>query len=300
MNSPGLASMPTSSSGLVSMSRNSSGLSGTSRCCGVGEVTGWVMPRLFTTSTTPSMSQVSRPATWIRSCSSADPSRPARVTMPFRTDTVTPPGSACGSRASISRTAPAMSSSGRRKTLSRSQRLTIPTSLPPTPPPNVVPASTTGSRLMCRLLISLAAAGRGASGCVVMAGAVISSPAVRPRCFLTSACRRKWPPDSSWASRNRLSWALSRSASDTTPATWRPSTSTGTALIWCCASRAAICLYGVRRSTLTTGVVMTSPTRCCHRPWCCLGSPRACPCTPRSGGWLLARSAAAAWPWADW
>src|SRR5208283_6069615 len=69
--------MPTSSSGLVSMARNSSGLSSTSPCRGVDEVTGWVMPRLFTTSTTPSMSQASRPATRIRSCCSADPSTDA-------------------------------------------------------------------------------------------------------------------------------------------------------------------------------------------------------------------------------
>src|ERR1019366_3480045 len=61
---------------------------------GTGGVTGRSAPSLFTTSTTPSMSQVSRTATRIRSCCSADPSWPARVTTPFRTRAVTLAGSA--------------------------------------------------------------------------------------------------------------------------------------------------------------------------------------------------------------
>jgi len=71
------------------------------------------------------------------------------------------------------------------------------------------------SRLRWRLFISLAAADRVASGWIVMAGEVISSPAVRPRCLLSPACRWRRPPGSSWACRARLSSTLSRSASDT-------------------------------------------------------------------------------------
>ena len=53
-------------------------------------------------------------------------------------------------------TSAAISSSGRRKTLSKSLRLTMPISLPDEP--------TTGSRLMRCPFISLAAAPTGASG----------------------------------------------------------------------------------------------------------------------------------------
>ena len=56
-------------------------------------------------------------------------------------------------------------------------------------------------------------------------------------------------------------------ASVTMPVTLRPMLSTGTPLMRCPVSRAAISLYGVSRSTVTTEVVITSRIRVRHRPW---------------------------------
>jgi hypothetical protein len=150
-----------------------------------------------------------------------------------------------------------MSASGRRKTLSRSRRLTMPTSFPS--------SSTTGSLLIRCVFISRAAAGMVASGPMVTAGAVISVPAVR----LTYRClRNSQRRPAELAIRARLlvsSSAASRSASLTTPTTSRPIFSTGIPLIRCSASSRSISWYGVIRSTVTTEVVITSLTLRAHR-----------------------------------
>ena len=108
---------------------------------------------------------------------------------------------------------------------------------------------------------------------MVMAGAVISVPAVR---FACGCGRRRQRRPTELAIRARLlvsSSAASRSASDTTPATSRPIFSTGMPLILCWVSRRSISWYGVIRSTVTTEVVITSLTRRAHRrrhgslPW---------------------------------
>jgi len=65
-------------------------------------------------------------------------------------------------------------SSGRAKALTRSERVTMPTTRPP---------STTGSRLTRRSSMTCAASATGRFGSITIAGAVIASPAVRASSF---------------------------------------------------------------------------------------------------------------------
>src|ERR1035437_7581575 len=94
----------------------------------------------FLTSTTPSTSQIiwmaSATRSWCRP--TGDSAVPVSVTTPCRTITMSLTGSANGISSMICRASAVMSWSGRRKTLSRSRRLTMPISLPS--------GSTTGSR----------------------------------------------------------------------------------------------------------------------------------------------------------
>jgi hypothetical protein len=192
---------------------------------------------------------------------------PVRTTTPPCTTAVTLPGSPCKRSSSSSRTSAASSMSGRRKTLSRSRRLMMPSSFPS--------GSTTGRRRRWRAFISRAAPGIVASGWIVIAGDVISSPAVSPQCRGRWPGQRCRPAAPMRARRASSSSTASRSASETTPATCRPIMRTGIPLIRCWASRWAISLYGVIRSTVTTEVVITSRTRRVRRPGRCR-SPAGC------------------------
>jgi len=124
--------------------------------------------------------------------------------------------------------------------------------------------STTGSLPMPCVFIIRAAPGMVASGRTVMADLLISVPAVSAA---GCGCGRQRPgvSASSRDSRAALSSAASKSDSVTTPTTCRPIISTGTPPILCSVSRRAISWYGVIRSTVTTDVVITSPTRRAHR-----------------------------------
>ena len=96
-----------------------------------------------------------------------------------------------------------------------------------------------------------------ASGRMVTGGAVISSAAVS----VAGRDRRARPRRAAaFPRRAVLSCAASRSVSETTPITCQRSASTGRLLTRCSASRQAISLYGVSRSTVTTAVVITSCT----------------------------------------
>ena len=147
----------------------------------------------------------------------------------------------------------AISASARRKTLSRSARLTMPSSGPA--------GSTTGSRLIPWRWSSLAASVTVASGPIVTAGAVISSTAVSPAALARSSrWRRPWSrrPPAGPSGNSSLS---SRSASETIPTTRPFSSRTGRALIRHSSIRATISLKGACSSTVRTCGVMTSRTR---------------------------------------
>ena len=204
-----------------------------------------------TTSTTPSRAwtRLTAIATWLRRSS-----RPRRVTTPSRTSTSTLSGSTQSERTRTSwRTSAAISPSDRRNTLSRSARLTMPSSGPA--------GSTTGSRFTPCRCSSLAASATVASGPTVTAGLVISSAAVSPTALARSARRRRPSNSPPPAGPSGNSSFRSRSASDTIPTT-RPSPSrTGRALTRRSASSSATCLKGASRSTVQTSVVITSRTR---------------------------------------
>jgi hypothetical protein len=154
------------------------------------------------------------------------------------------------------RASAAISASGRRNPRSRSRRLTMPTSTPS--------SLTTGSLLTWRAFISRTAAASVASWLIVIAGEVISSPAVSARCSrLPGRSRQRGAPAAS--RRIVFSCAASRSDSVTTPPTRRPITRTGRPLSPCSFIRRAISLNVVVRSTVTTEVVITSLTPSARR-----------------------------------
>jgi hypothetical protein len=138
------------------------------------------------TSTTPSTSHISRIARGMRSsCGPVlESPLPVSVTMPSWTVTLACPGPGARTSSSTLRVSAAMSSSGRRNTLSRSRRLTMPMSIPC--------SLTTGSLRTWCVLISRAAAGTVASGPIVMAGVDISSPAVSTGCRSPRVQSGRW------------------------------------------------------------------------------------------------------------
>src|SRR5512132_113823 len=208
-------------------------------------------PSRSTTSTTPARPWTRLTVIGIRLRRS---SCPVRVTTPSPTSTSTVSGSTHRARRRTSwRTSWAIWSSLRRNTLSRTARLTMPTSGPA--------GSRTGSRLIWWRWSSRAASARLASGPTVMAGAVISSTAVSPVALARVA--RRWRPSNSRApgGRSGNSSLGSRSASETTPTTRASGSRTGTALMRQSASSWVISLNGVCSSTVTTSRVITSRTR---------------------------------------
>ena len=90
------------------------------------------------------------------------------------------------------------------------------------------------------VFISRAAAGMVASGPMVMAGEVISAPAVSRTCGCLRRCQRRPIEPAIRACLRVSSSAASRSVSETTPTTSRPIFSTGTPLIRCLVSRRSI------------------------------------------------------------
>jgi hypothetical protein len=98
-------------------------------------------------------------------------------------------------------------------------------------------------------------------GATVAAGAVISLPATAAAALARSRRRRLVQIREMSALGSGCSCLSSRSASVMIPSTRRPASTTGTALIRCWASRAAISLNGVDGSAVTTSVVITSRTR---------------------------------------
>jgi hypothetical protein len=148
-----------------------------------------------------------------------------------------------------------MAWSGRLKTFKRSLRLTIPTSRPRSP--------ITGSRLMLARCMRRAASATVASGEMDTSATDMRSRAVAPAAFSRSRRRRFVQSNGrSWSGSGNSSFR-SRSASETTPSTRRASSTTGTALTRCLASRATRSLNGVAGPTVTTWVVIRSLTRLC-------------------------------------
>src|SRR6266542_2922057 len=193
--------------------------------------------RWRTTSMTPSTAAVSPTATGI---SDRRSTCPLSVTTPSRTSTVTSGGSVPTTprRTSVT-TCSAMAKSGRRNTLSRSRRDTMPTNRPS--------SSTTGSRLTSAESISLAPSTTEVRAMIVTAGSVISSRAVAAAAFSRAArCRApsKRYPIPGWPASSTL---CSRSAS-------------GTTLTPRSASRSTISLNDACSPTHATSVVITSAT----------------------------------------
>ena len=142
-----------------------------------------------------------------------------------------------------------MASSVRSKTDSTSARLMMPTRRPF--------ASVTGSRLTLRSYMSLAACSTVSSGRTATTAAVIRSPAVTPRALAWSLrCRM---PEIMPGSSSRAS-LVSMSASETTPITFRSSSTTGNALTRYSRRATAISRNVASFLTQITRVVMTSLT----------------------------------------
>ena len=142
-----------------------------------------------------------------------------------------------------------MAASVRSKTDSTSARLMMPTRRPL--------SSVTGSRLTARSYMSFAACSTVSSGRTATTAVVIRSPAVTPRALTWSLwCRM---PEITPGSSIRAS-LFSMSASETTPITFRSSSTTGNALTRCSRRAAAISRNVASFVTQITRVVMTSLT----------------------------------------
>src|SRR5512141_1976169 len=195
---------------------------------------------------------------------------PRIVARPSVTLTVNCAGSIHSARRSTSlRMASASSSSVRTYVLTMSARVTIPTRRSP---------SVTGSRLIRRSTISVAAALTGFDASMVIAGLVIESPAVRDSALAISCRVSSDSPKIRASGRCRNASGscrlTSRSPSDTTPTTRPASSTTGSPLMRCSTSWRATSFSGVSGRTDSTERVITSRTVFIHlEPPAVAGSP---------------------------
>src|SRR6185312_6199664 len=176
--------------------------------------------------------------------------RPASVTMPSFTVTWIADGSTRNSPRIISSVISWwMAWSVRLKMESTSARLMIPTRCPF--------SSVTGSRLTRRSYMSFAACSTVSSRRTATTAVVIRSPAVTPRALAWSFRYRMLPKTPGSSTRASL---FSMSASETTPITFRSSSSTGNALTRCSCRAVAISRNVASFLTQITRLVMTSWT----------------------------------------
>ena len=182
--------------------------------------------------------------------------RPFTVATPSTTLTAKCSGSSHMAWSSTSlRIASTISSSVRTNVFTTSARVTIPTRRSP---------SVTGSRLTLRSTIIVAATLTGFDASMVIAGAVIASPAVRASALAiswrVSSDSPKIRASGRWWTASGSRPFISRSPSDTTPSTRPVASTTGTPLIRCSTRIRATSLSGVSGWTDRTGRVMTSRT----------------------------------------